>query len=219
LKEGESPVTERVDAVRAALEPAVASLGLELFDVTLTGQGRGRVLQVAVDRDGGVDLDAITAASDVVSKLLDRGDDLVRGPYSLEVTSPGVERPLRRPAHYRRATGETVTVKTRAADGSARRVRGVLVTADGDPDGGFTLEIDGRAERIDYAAAEGARTVFEWGPAPKAGGGKAKTKNRKQGRAGAATGRPLAGGPERSRPKTSEASARRAEAAEERQPR
>lgn len=211
-------MTERVDAVREALEPAIASLGLELFDVTLTGQGRGRLLQVAVDRDGGVDLDAITAATETVSALLDRDDALVPGPYSLEVTSPGVERPLRRPVHYRRALGETVTVKIRPADGLPRRVRGVLVAADDADDGGFTLDVDGHEERIDYAAVEGVRTVFEWGPAPKPGGPK-NPKNRKKGRAGAATGRPDAGGPERSRPKTPEASPRRAEAAEERQPR
>jgi ribosome maturation factor RimP len=215
-------VTERVDAVRAALEPAVAALGLELFDVTLTGQGRGRVLQVAVDRDGGVDLDAITAATEAVSALLDRDDDLLSGPYSLEVTSPGVERPLRRPEHFERAAGETVTVKTRDVDGSARRVRGVLVAADGTPEGGFTLDVDGHDERIDYAAVESARTVFEWGPAPKPGGpGPNKDKkNRKSGRANGATGRPDAGASERSRPRTApDASSRRADAAEERQAR
>ncbi|HEY7137415.1 MAG TPA: ribosome maturation factor RimP [Acidimicrobiia bacterium] len=218
-------MTERVDAVRAALEPTVAALGLELFDVTLTGQGRGRVLQVAIDRDGGVDLDAITAATEAVSALLDRDDELVSGPYSLEVTSPGVERPLRRPEHFRRAVGETVTVKTRDLGGSARRVRGVLAAADGTPEGGFTLDVDGHDERIDYAAAESARTVFEWGPAPKPGGpgankDKNKQQNRKSGRANGATGRPDAGASERSRPRTApDASSRRADAAEERQAR
>lgn len=217
-------MTERVDAVRAALEPAVAALGLELFDVTLTGQGRGRVLQVAVDRDGGIDLDAITAATEAVSALLDRDDDLVSGPYSLEVTSPGVERPLRRPEHFQRAAGETVTVKTRELDGSARRVRGVLVAADGTTDGGFTLDVDGHDERVEYAAVESARTVFEWGPAPKPGGAgpnKNKNKNnRKSGRANGATGRADAGASERSRPRTApDASPRRADAAEERQAR
>ena len=215
-------MTERVDAVRAALEPAVAALGLELFDVTLTGQGRGRVLQVAVDREGGVDLDAITAATEAASALLDRDDELVPGPYSLEVTSPGVERPLRRPEHFVRAVGETATVKVRDLDGSARRVRGVLVAADRASEGGFTLDVDGRDERIDYTAAESARTVFEWGPAPKPGGpGTSKNaKNRKSGRANGATGRPDAGDSERSRPRTApDASSRRSDAAEERQAR
>jgi ribosome maturation factor RimP len=80
-----------------------------------------------------------------------------------------VERPLRRPAHFRRAVGETVTVKTRTPEGTARRVRGALLDADDDEHGGFTLELDGAVERFDYAAVEGARTVFEWGPAPKPG--------------------------------------------------
>lgn len=181
-------MSEREEAVRVALEPVLAPLGLELFDVVLTGQGRGRVLRVAVDRDGGVDLDAITAATEAVSGVLDHDDALVAGPYALEVTSPGVERPLRRPHHFVRAVGEVVTVKTRATDGSARRVRGVLVAADDDPSGGLTLDAeDGARERIAYDTVDAARTVFEWGPAPKPGGGRNTRHKRNHSRGPAAT--------------------------------
>ncbi|HUF84500.1 MAG TPA: ribosome maturation factor RimP [Acidimicrobiia bacterium] len=154
---------ERADSLAGVIEPVLASLGLELFDLELTGSGSGRILRVLVDRDGGVDLDSITAATEAVSPALD-ADGTLSGAYALEVSSPGLERPLRRPDHYRRAVGATVTVKTRDDDGAARRVRGVLAAADDD---GFTLEVETGPERIAYADVTQARTVFEWGPAPK----------------------------------------------------
>jgi len=161
-------VPERADSLAGVIEPVLASLGLELFDLELTGSGSGRILRVLVDRDGGVDLDSITAATEAVSPVLDRlsndGDGTLSGAYALEVSSPGLERPLRRPDHYRRAVGTTVTVKTRDDEGAARRVRGVLAAADDD---GFTLEAETGPERIAYADVTQARTVFEWGPAPK----------------------------------------------------
>ncbi|HEX3668756.1 MAG TPA: ribosome maturation factor RimP [Acidimicrobiia bacterium] len=152
------------ETIVAAIEPVLATLGLEVFDVQLTGSGRASTVRVIVDRDGGVDLDAITAASERIQPALDALDDL--GPYALEVSSPGLERPLRRPEHFRRAVGETVSVKVRDADGEVRRLRGDLVSADergvtvdaGDTNGG---------EHVEYDQIIKARTVFEWGAAPK----------------------------------------------------
>jgi ribosome maturation factor RimP len=157
-------VPERADSLAGVIEPVLGSLGLELFDLELTGSGSGRILRVVVDRDGGVDLDGITAATEAISPALDADPSLLAGPYALEVSSPGLERPLRRPDHYRGALGATVSVKTRDDDGAARRVRGVLTAADDD---GFTLEADGGSERIAYADVTQARTVFEWGAPPK----------------------------------------------------
>jgi ribosome maturation factor RimP len=141
----------------------LATLGLEVFDVQLTGSGRASTVRVIVDRDGGVDLDAITAASERIQPAL---DDL--GPYALEVSSPGLERPLRRPEHFRRAVGETVSVKIRDADadGEVRRLRGELVSAD---ERGVTVHVDDTdgGEHVDYDQIIKARTVFEWGAAPK----------------------------------------------------
>ena len=114
---------DSVDTLASALVPELEPLGLELFDVQLTGSGRARVLQVLVDKDGGVDLEAITAATERISPVLDRLD-VVSGPFALEVSSPGLERPLRRPEHYRRAIGETVSVKVREGSADVRRVRG-----------------------------------------------------------------------------------------------
>ena len=153
-----------VDNIVQVLAPAVTNLGLDLYDVDLTGSGRARILRVMVDRDGGVDLEAIAAATQAVSPLLDAPplDAVIPGPYALEVSSPGLERPLRTPAHFARAAGETISVKTRAGDDhGARRVRGVITTAD---DVGFELTLDdGTVQRVAYGDVTQAHTVFEWG--------------------------------------------------------
>ena len=142
----------------AALQPVVDDAGLELVDVEMkTG-----VLQVTVDREGGVDLEALTDANRAVSTVLDELDP-IPGRYSLEVSSPGIERPLRTPAHFAKALGATVTVKTRPQVPGERRLRGTLLTSD---DEGFTLAVEGSDDepvRLAYSDIDRARTVFVWG--------------------------------------------------------
>jgi ribosome maturation factor RimP len=162
-------VTQQSERLVAVLEPVVADLGLQLYDVEVTGSGRARTLRILVDRDGGVDLDAITAANDALAPLLDRHPMVAAafpGPYVLEVSSPGVERPLRTPAHFRGAVGAAVSLKTRDAEGRSARRHVTLVGADDD---GVEIEADGARERVEYADIVQARTVFEWAPAPKPG--------------------------------------------------
>ena len=151
-------------AVRALVEPVLEADGLELVDVLFA---RGS-LQLFVDRPGGVDLDAISAVSATVSRLLDE-DDPLPGRYTLEVSSPGLERPLRRPEHFRRFVGTTVAVKTMPDVEGERREQGVLEMADDEG-----IVVAGR--RLSYDDIERARTVFEWGPAPKPGAGRATRK-------------------------------------------
>lgn len=158
-------VTERVRAIEEAVREPLSALGLDVYDVHLGAAGRKSTVQVSVDRDGGVDLDALTTASEMVGYVLEAAE-LMTGPYSLEVTSPGLERPLRRPEHFRRAVGEQVLVRWRDSEGRAERMRGTLVEAG---DEGFTVEVDGERRRARYDATEQARTVFEWGPTPKPG--------------------------------------------------
>ena len=147
-----------VEDLFAALQPAVTAAGLELVDVEMkTG-----VLQVTVDREGGVDLEALTDANRAVSTLLDDLDP-IPGRYSLEVSSPGIERPLRTPAHFAKAIGATVTVKTRPQVPGERRLRGTLLASDDD---GFTLAVEGSDDepvRLAYSDIDRARTVFVWG--------------------------------------------------------
>lgn len=145
-------------AIEAAVQPVLASLGLDCYDVEVAGTRPAPVVRVKVDREGGVDLDAVTDATRAVSALLDERDELVDGRYTLEVSSPGVERALRRPAHYARAIGETVSVKARTVDGAVR-VKGVLRLAD---ETGFVVEVDGTDRAFTYDIVTSARTVFEW---------------------------------------------------------
>ncbi|MFM7060548.1 MAG: ribosome maturation factor RimP, partial [Actinomycetes bacterium] len=134
---------DRLDDLRARLEAPLADLGLDLFDVVRTGKGRGTVVQVMVDRPGGVDLETVTEATRVISPLLDEWPG-IDSAYTLEVSSPGLERPLRRPAHFAGARGMSVTVRCRDEAGVARRVRGVLVASDEE---GCTVEVDGAPQR------------------------------------------------------------------------
>ena len=159
-----------VDTIAQALAPSVSELGLDLYDVDVSGTGRARILRVMIDREGGVDLEAIADATRAVSPLLDAPplDAVIAGPYALEVSSPGLERPLRTPAHFAGAVGETISVKVRPADDhGARRVRGVVTAAD-DTSVELLLD-DGGSERIQYADLTQARTVFEWETEPKRG--------------------------------------------------
>ena len=162
------------NAVRAAAEPVLSSLGLELVDVEIVGSGRARTLRLTVDREGGIDLDTLAEANRPVSDALDAVDALA-GPYTLELSSPGLERPLRRPAEFRRFVGTTISVKSHEAVAGARRHRGLLTEADDD---GIVLEVDGEQRRFPYDAIASARTVFEWGPAPKPTGPAKRVKER-----------------------------------------
>jgi ribosome maturation factor RimP len=110
------------------LAPCLERAGFDLEDVTVRRAGARTVVQVVVDRDAGVDLDGVAEASRLVSAELDAGGGPVAGPYVLEVSSPGVDRPLTSPRHWARAVGRLVSVQTR--DG--RRVLGRLRDASDD---------------------------------------------------------------------------------------
>jgi ribosome maturation factor RimP len=142
--------------------PLVDALGCRLYDLELSGSGRARTLRVLIDRDGGVDLEAITAATQAISAALDTSS-AINGPFLLEVSSPGLERPLRRPEHFTGAIGETVTISSHTDSGPERR-RGTLVDAG---ELACVVEIDGARVEIAYDSITKARTVFEWGPEPR----------------------------------------------------
>ena len=144
--------------VERVVAPVVESAGLELVDVEV----RPGHVKVTVDRDGGVDLDTIGATTTQVSHALDHHDAVPGGRYELEVSSPGVERRLRKPEHFARFLGEAVAVRTRAGVEGERRCEGRLVAADGE---GFTLEgetVEGGRRRFVYGDVERAHTVFDW---------------------------------------------------------
>jgi len=172
---------DAADRLAAVLSPPLDAIGIVLYDVELTGAGRNRTLRVLVDRAaelGGVDLETVTAATEALAPVLDEDpvvEAVLPGTYLLEVSSPGLERPLRTPAHFRGALGSSVSLKATGADGTNRRDRVVLVAADDDA---IEVEIDGARERVVYGDIVQARTVFEWGPAPKPGKAKAGSSGR-----------------------------------------
>lgn len=144
------------ERVRTALEPVVTAAGFDLEDVAVTAAGRRSVIRVIVDRDGGVDMDAIAAVSRVVSDALDNSDATGDTPYTLEVTSPGVDRPLTEPRHWRRAAGRLVV---------AGDIRGRVVGAD---DTAVTLLVDGTERVVPYTDLAAGKVQIEF---DRAGGG------------------------------------------------
>jgi ribosome maturation factor RimP len=145
--------------------PFLAAEGVELDDLDVRGGGKGRMVRVLVDADGGVDVDRIAELARGLSRLLDESDP-VAGSYTLEVGSPGLERTLRRPEHYRKSVGREVVVKTRQPIDGAQSHRGILESF---TDAGATLRVDDADRLITLDQVTEARTVFRWEKAPKPG--------------------------------------------------
>lgn len=137
---------------------------LELDDLEVLGKGKSRKVRVVVD-GAGLDLDRLADVSRGLSRLYDAEYD-TGGPYQLEVTSPGLERALKRPSHFVKSTGREVVVKARRPDGRVFSGRGVIAAAD---DTGVTVDVDGAPHRYPYEDVISARTVFRWEPTPKPG--------------------------------------------------
>lgn len=106
------------------LTPPLRDAGYDLEAVDVTPAGRRRMLRVAVDKDGGVTMDEIAEATKIVSRLLDESDVMGEQPYTLEVTSPGVDRPLTLPRHWRRNRGRLVALRLADGDQVTGRVAG-----------------------------------------------------------------------------------------------
>lgn len=172
-----SPVADKVFDL---LAPVVATVDAEIVDV----EWAGGTLRLIIDSEGGISTDALAQANRLVSPILDQHDP-IPGRYTLEVSSPGVERPLRRRSHYQRAVGEHVIVK-QIPGLEPRRLRGVLESFTDETLSVKVVEVDGvdlsTAENfeINIADVDTARTQFHWGPTPKKqGGGKRQKKSKK----------------------------------------
>ena len=143
------------------IEPVVAASGMDLESVRMTVAGRRRVLRVVVDSDHGVSLDEAADVSREVSVMLDASNALGDVPYTLEVSSPGVDRPLTEPRHWRRARGRLVRVKVTGAV----PVEGRVLAADAD---GVTLGLAGGERRFPYADMGAGSVQVEFGRIPDA---------------------------------------------------
>ncbi|HWL91560.1 MAG TPA: ribosome maturation factor RimP [Actinomycetota bacterium] len=135
------------------VRPVIEGEGLELVDVTFGREGGRRILRLTVDRDGGVDLDTISQLSQKVSRRLDL-EGFEPGPYALEVTTPGIERSLRRPQDFRRAVGQRVRVKT--GEGV---LEGELRAAEDDE---IRIAAEEDEHRVALEEVAAAKTVVDW---------------------------------------------------------
>lgn len=137
------------------LDPVVSELGLDLEDVVVTPAGKRRVVRVVVDQDGGVDLDQVAQVSTAISAALDADDVLGASPYVLEVSSPGVDRPLTEPRHWRR--NRTRLVEIGLTDASTMTAR--IVDAD---DEGLRVEVDGEQRILPWDEVVQGRVQVEF---------------------------------------------------------
>lgn len=137
------------------LEPLVERLGYELTDLELKVGGRSGLLRVYIDKDGGVDIDDCESVSRQVSAVLDV-EDPIPGNYTLEVSSPGLDRTLTKPAHFQRFMGEDIRVRLRFPLAGRRNFRGALKSADGEV---IEVEVDGESHRLQLSTIESARLV------------------------------------------------------------
>ncbi|MGZ4447068.1 MAG: ribosome maturation factor RimP [Nocardioides sp.] len=144
------------DRIEAELADPLSALGLDIEAVEITPAGKRRVLRVAVDKDGGVTLDDVADATREVNRVLDEESDVMgEMPYTLEVTSRGVDRPLTLPRHWRRNADRLV--KVTLADGSA--LTGRIGASD---DERVTLDVDGSPRELAYAEVGKALVQIEF---------------------------------------------------------
>ncbi|WFF09179.1 ribosome maturation factor RimP [Micromonospora sp. WMMD1076] len=157
-----SDLAARRNRLREVIEPVVTAAGYDLEDLSVSRAGRRHVVRVIVDADGGINLDGVADVSRAVSAALDAaeeaGGDIVAGEYQLEVSSPGVDRPLTLPRHWRRNAGRLVKVTVRG-DAGDRQLTGRITAAD---DERVVLETDAGPAEHPYAELGPGRVQVEF---------------------------------------------------------
>ena len=137
------------------LRPIVEQFGCDLEAADVTPAGRRRLLRVLVDRDRGISLDDVAEVTRAISKALDADDIMGEGAYTLEVSSPGVDRPLTLPRHWRRNTGRLVAVTLTAGGKLTGRIKSVSEEA-------AELDVDGKRQSVAYADVAKAKIQIEF---------------------------------------------------------
>jgi ribosome maturation factor RimP len=155
------------DRIEAELTDPLRALGLDIEAVEITPAGKRRILRVAVDQDGGVTLDDVAAATREVSQVLDDSDVMGEQPYTLEVTSRGVDRPLTRPRHWRRNTDRLVKVTT--TDGEV--VTGRIIDSDQES---AELDVAGSKRQLQFEDVAKALVQIEFNRPGSGSKGRAK---------------------------------------------
>lgn len=155
---GERQMSEATDAVRALAEPLVRQAEVDLVDVQVKGSGPRRRVRVVVDRKGGIDLAACQRLSRKLSARLDE-EDPIPDRYELEVTSPGVDHPLRDQRAFERVEGRGVLVHYDAGDGRVLQLRGRVSGSDEEA---VTLDVDGEPVQVAYRDIVKATQSLPW---------------------------------------------------------
>jgi ribosome maturation factor RimP len=143
------------DELGKLLEPAIERLGFELTDLEVRIGGKGGLVRITIDKPDGIDLDDCESVSHAMSALLDV-EDPVQGEYSLEVSSPGLDRKLTKLEHFQRFEGETLKVTMRFPIAGRRRFRGKLLSSN---DENIVVEVDGESHSLPLATLDTARLV------------------------------------------------------------
>lgn len=144
-----------MERLRSMLEPPVALMGCELVDIEHVPQGKGQTLRVYIDKEGGVTVDDCERVSHQISGVLDV-EDPIAGHYTLEVSSPGLDRPLSKPEHFARFRGREIKLRLLAPQGGRRNFKGLLK---GLKDEQVELEVDGEDMFLPLECIEKARLV------------------------------------------------------------
>ncbi len=148
-----------LEEVRDLAEAVARRRNLTLWDVELGGPPGRQLLRVFVEGPDGVDLDTVAEVSEEISRGLDLKDPLP-GRFTLEVSSPGLERNLKRPEHFAASVGRSVVIKTtEVLAGGSHRIEGVIAAADGDA---VQLSVEHEVIVVPFDKIKQARTVFEW---------------------------------------------------------
>ncbi|WP_424185534.1 ribosome maturation factor RimP [Actinokineospora sp. G85] len=147
-------------ALRPVVDDTVRAAGYDLEQLDVSTAGRRRLVRVVVDGDDGVGLDQVAVVSRALAAVLDEHDDVLGGPYTLEVTSPGTDRPLTRPRHWRR--NRLRLVKVRPHEGAEFTGRVGDADSEDAADAGVTLLVDGQLRRVAYADVASAVVEIEF---------------------------------------------------------
>lgn len=143
------------DKLVKLLEPAIERMGYELADLELKSGGADGILRLFIDKAEGIDIEDCERVSRQVSAILDV-EDPVQGNYALEVSSPGLDRTLTKPEHFKRFMGQDVRVKLRFPLSGRRSYRGALTSADEDK---IEVEVDGESYSLPISTIESARLI------------------------------------------------------------
>jgi ribosome maturation factor RimP len=148
-----------LEEVRDLAEAVARRRSVRLWDVEVGGQPGRQIVRVYVDADGGIDLDTVAEVSEELSRGLDLRDPIA-GRYTLEVSSPGLERSLRRREHFELSVGTKAVVKTRdVVVGNSHRIEGVIASTESEA---VTLDLGTESVDVPFEVIKSARTVFDW---------------------------------------------------------